>query len=256
MSAETIAEVIQKMEAIMERSIAEKDAIGYFSGMYRLVTITVRDAAAEGQFEDNERMLRLVVGFANRYLEAYEQYIGGEPPSSSWYLAFDAARYTRMLVLQHLMLGMNAHINLDLGLSAAALCPGEKISQLENDFLNINILLSNLVNEVQQRVSRVSPLMALVDRLGRSLDEHLAGFSLVKARDAAWKIALQAAPLEGDEWKVLEILADKKAARLAQRIIVPSRGLRFLTWLASWLENQNKAKIVRSIWGEDAPHNR
>jgi hypothetical protein len=256
MSAESIAEVIQKMEAIMERSMEEKDAIGYFSGMYRLVTITVRDAAAAGEFDENERMLRLVVRFANRYLEAYEQYVKGEAPSSSWFLAFDAARHTRILVLQHLMLGMNAHINLDLGLAAATLCPGEEIKQLENDFLNINIILANLVNEVQQRISRVSPLMALIDRLGRSLDEQMAGFSLVKARDAAWEIALQAAPLEGDEWKVLEKLADKKAARLAQRIIVPSRGLRFLTWLASWLENQNKAKIVRSIWGEGAPHNR
>ncbi len=236
------------MEAIMERSIQDRDAMGYFPGMYRLVTLTVQEAAEEGKFEDNERMDRLVIQFANRYLEAYEIYQAGGNPTLSWQYAFDAAKNKRLTVLQHLMLGMNAHINLDLGLSAASVCPGETIEGLENDFLQINLILSNLVDEVQDRVGKVAPVMRLVDRLGRRWDEKLAGVSMARFRDIAWSVATHAAALEGNELEVFVRLTDKRTSRLGNAIIAPSKLVTRLFWLASWLEDPRKARIVEALW--------
>ncbi len=63
-------------------------------------------------------MEKLDVLFANRYLEALEIYNSKESPSGSWEVAFRATKKSSFLLLHHLLLGINAHINLDLGISA------------------------------------------------------------------------------------------------------------------------------------------
>ena len=68
-------------------------------------------------------MERLDAIFAARYLEAVQQLWSGSVPSRSWRVAFDAATQPGPIVLQHLLLGMNAHINLDLSIAAARTSP-------------------------------------------------------------------------------------------------------------------------------------
>lgn len=57
--------------------------------------------------------------FAQRFFDAFDSYHGGEPVTKSWVVAFDASGANEYLVMQHMLLGINAHINLDLGISAA-----------------------------------------------------------------------------------------------------------------------------------------
>src|SRR3712207_8653052 len=60
------------------------------------------------------------------------------------------------LVVQHLILGMNAHINLDLGVAAATVAPTpEELQSLKPDFMTINALLGRLfaVVELEDRKS-------------------------------------------------------------------------------------------------------
>ncbi|MFK7922951.1 MAG: DUF5995 family protein [Bacteroidia bacterium] len=249
MPAQNISEVVLQMDEIMAEGSRQGNAMGYFAGMYRLVTLTVKEAAEARKFEDNERMQALVVDFANRYLAAYHAYQAGEPLSRCWEEAFVLAASPNALILQHLFLGMNAHIHLDLGFSAAKICPGERIEELKHDFLTINITLANLINEVQNRLEAVSPLMKWADRLGGKWDEKLAGFSLVKARDKAWDVAVKAASLEGSERDAFEIITDKRAARIARLISVPG-GMRLNLWLQLMrlFESQDCAKVTAALW--------
>ena len=46
------------------------------------------------------------------------------------------------VILQHLLLGINAHINLDLGIAAVETSPGNQLAPLKNDFDMINKLLA------------------------------------------------------------------------------------------------------------------
>lgn len=116
LKASTIDEVIASLDRIIEWSKRTKSRCGYFAALYRKVTCNVRDGIASGYFDDGERMERLDVIFANRYLEAFEAYHSGQSTTQSWILAFDTTQRWSPIVLQHLMVGMNAHINLDLGL--------------------------------------------------------------------------------------------------------------------------------------------
>ena len=81
--------------------------LGFFAALYRRVTIEVKRGIDSGRFEDGNRMDRLDVIFATRYLEALERFRRGEHPGDCWSVAFRSAGRWRLLVLQHLLLGMN-----------------------------------------------------------------------------------------------------------------------------------------------------
>lgn len=138
-----------------------------------------------GNFEDNARMETFDVTFANYYLDAYNGYSNQQPISKSWQFAFDTKNET-LTILQHIMLGINTHINLDLGLAASTAMNGLEISAIEKDFNTVNTILGNIVNEMQDRLSRVSPLLFLLDLAGKNTDEEIINFSLKKARELSW----------------------------------------------------------------------
>ena len=64
--------------------------------------------------------------FANRYLKAYSDFQNNKVVSKSWEVAFKGTERFWPIVLQHLLAGMNAHINLDLGIAAAKVMEGER----------------------------------------------------------------------------------------------------------------------------------
>ena len=75
----TIAEVIARLTEIVERAEAGGSRLGYFPALYLKVTKRVEHEIRRGAFDDGERMERLDVKFANRYLEAFDRYRAGEP---------------------------------------------------------------------------------------------------------------------------------------------------------------------------------
>jgi hypothetical protein len=122
----TIDEVIKKLDQIIEETIAANNYLGIFAYVYRRTTVEIKKSILENRFEDNARMEKFDVVFANSYIEAYENYKLQEPISKSWMSAFEV-KDKPFTIVQHLMMGMNAHISFDLGIAAAEFAPGEKI---------------------------------------------------------------------------------------------------------------------------------
>ncbi len=196
MPARDIDDVIDQLDAIIARCFDERSRLGYFAALYRKVTIRVRDDIAKGDvFENNELMERLDVTFANRYLAALEAYGRGEPCGAAWQAAFDDAGKRWLIIVQHLLAGINVHINLDLGAAAAACSPGSAIGGLRTDFDSINRVLSEMVAGVLLQVGELSPWIALVDKVGGGGEEAIINFSIDVARREAWRFAEQLAPL-------------------------------------------------------------
>ncbi|MDZ4705637.1 MAG: DUF5995 family protein [Saprospiraceae bacterium] len=160
MPARNIDQVLERLDYIIETSLNDQDPHGAFAALYRRVTAAVKDGIAVGQFDDGPRMERLDVVFANRYLDAWEARKAGKPVTEAWASVFETAGQGRKLLLQHLLLGMNAHINLDLGVAAATVCPGAAITGLHDDFNRINDLLAQMVDTVQDNLRSVSPCWA------------------------------------------------------------------------------------------------
>jgi hypothetical protein len=176
------------LEAAVRVAHTEADRRGWFTAMYRQTTRAVRDRTAAGAFDDPERMGRFVERFAARYLEPLRAHGGRRPVPRCWRIAFDAGR--DHLILQHLLLGMNAHVNLDLAVVAAETCPGEEIAALHDDFMGVNDILGALLPKVRVCIGRFSPLLDVIDRIGGGEDDEVLNFSLRVARKEAWSQAL------------------------------------------------------------------
>ncbi len=100
------------------------------------------------------------------------------------------------MVLQHLLLGMNAHINLDLGIAAAEVAPGAALAGLEADFGRINAILAARVDGVEEALARIWPLLRWLDVGAGGADEAVVNFSIRRAREFAWKVARRLAALD------------------------------------------------------------
>ena len=200
MQATTIDDVLKALDAVIARARADGDRLGYFPALYRKVTAQVKQGIADGIFEDGPRMERLDVAFANRYLDALDQYRRGDELTRVWRLAFAAAPKWRPIVFQHLLLGMNAHINLDLGIAAAQVAAdaGEDIESLQGDFMKINEILAALVDDVKRELAEVWPALKLINYVADNTQDTIVNFRMKLARNGAWKTAqrLHALPEE------------------------------------------------------------
>ena len=227
MQANNISGVIEQLNEIVVWSAANSDRAGYFAALYKRVTVAVANKIKEGYFDDNERMEKLDIVFASRYLEAYENYRKGKPCSACWQLAFDTTKSWRPMVIQHLLAGMSAHISLDLGIAAAAVSPGAAINGIHNDFNKINIILNELVDEIKTDLFAIWPLSKFIVRLNTgAIENEMAGFSMAIARDAAWQEAIDYAPLDtiaGQELFITE--RDKAVTAFGNKFLYPGLWL-------------------------------
>src|SRR5580693_372649 len=126
--AQDIDQVLAMLAGIVADAAARNSPIGYFPALYRQVTLQVKQGIAQGFFDDGPRMQRLDTTFANRYLAAYEAFRAGGAATGCWQFAFTATQDDRLIILQDLLVGINAHVNFDLGIAAAETSPGDSIA--------------------------------------------------------------------------------------------------------------------------------
>jgi len=186
----TIEEVIKQLDEIIVTETSAQSNLAFFPVLYRKVTARILLGIQNKEFEDNPRMERLDVLFASRYIEAYRQFKQGQRPSLSWEKAFVAAANAKFLVMQHLLLGINAHINLDLGISVSDVVGvTEDLSGIKNDFDKINEILAAMVDDVKDDIGKISPIFFLLEKVGKGKEDKLVSFSINLARDGAWWFA-------------------------------------------------------------------
>ncbi len=219
--ANTIDEVIARLTEIIDRSRREPSRLGYFAALYRKVTISVKQGIATGRFQNGQRMEKLDVIFASRYLEAYDLHRQGKQPTASWQVSFDAAEQWRPLILQQLLLGINAHINLDLGIAAATVSPGDQLAALKQDFDTINTILAELVLPVEQEIGVLSPWIGFLEKIDPSADDAIINFSMRVARNEAWKFALKLNGLDSQQQAAAISDRDREIADLGKLVLRP-----------------------------------
>ncbi len=184
--------------------------------LYRIVTARVKQGIANNEFTNGPRMEKLDVIFANRYIDAYFAWKKNQPLSASWKKAFDITPGYWPIVLQHLLMGMNAHINLDLGIAAAQVSTNNDINSLQDDFNKINSILSSLVTEVQDCLARIWPRLKWILQKTKNVDDFMIDFSMQLSREGAWKFALSIAGKTGTELdnliaeRMLQLLKNRK----------------------------------------------
>jgi hypothetical protein len=267
MVAGTIDEVLSELTAIIAASERTGDRAGYFAALYFKVTAAVKQGILTNQFANGPRMERLDVLFANRYLSALDQWKKGLPVTGSWAVAFEATKKSSILFLQHLLLGMNAHINLDLGIAAVETMRGQapdgdgrggpaggagvdpNFQDIQTDFNSINAIIGSLTYEITTEIDRVSPLMSLLSLHADNTESLLVQFSITNARDGAWCFAEELGQKTGAEYAACIDSRDKDITKLARALIVSKGMIGITMWIIHLFEWKNPGKIIRAVYG-------
>jgi len=243
----TINDVINELDIIISDSVRDKNYLAIFAWVYKRTTEQIKAEVDKGSFGDGQRLQQFDIVFASLYLDAYRDYKDNKPISQSWKIAFDAAM-EKHTIIQHLMMGMNAHINLDLAVAASTVMEGKPIAELEHDFNKVNDVLAGLLDEMQVKMGKVSKLMFLLDWIGKRTDEKVINFSMEKARTVSWFTANELWNLTGESRtaKIKEV--DRNVKSISEFLIQPpSRFLRIVLKLIGRFEEKNVQIVIRKF---------
>src|SRR5829696_2723278 len=108
-------DLVERMQSKVDAWQVDADERAIFLSCYLLMTRNMLVAVEEGEFYDSTWVRSLLHRFAQHYFNALDAY--NQDPDSTlkvWRVAHQSAASGEMLVMQNLMLGINAHINYDL----------------------------------------------------------------------------------------------------------------------------------------------
>jgi hypothetical protein len=247
MFARDIDELIVLLDQQIASYVARNSPLAYFAALYRTVTSRVRAGIIRGTFEDGTRMNRFDTAFGNRYFAALDAVAEARRPPRAWRVAFGAEARPATTILQHCLLGVNAHINFDLPFAAVAAAPGVSLPTLWNDYDAINRILTQTFAEVQELIGRFSPLLYILDHVGGRSDEAIASFSIVTARDEAWHEATRLALESGLELERATRSLDRRAALIGEHIILPGGPVGLAFQLIAGTESRDVARVTAAL---------
>lgn len=187
--------VVDRMQQLVTGWEPQRDRRAIFLSCYALMTGNMLDAVESGQFHDGVWVSRLLHRFADYYFDALDLY-DHRPDSTPivWSQAFEAARNPQMHVLQHLILGVNAHINYDLVFALydtlheewPHLSPAEVLRRYE-DHGTVNTIIYRTIDAVQDGIiERYSPFMDVIDKTFLRADELMLGWLIRRWREQVW----------------------------------------------------------------------
>lgn len=247
MQANTISEVISILDTVIADCKEKGSRLGYFAVLYKLMTQAIVKGMDDHLFEDAARMEKLDVVFANRYLQAYFDYTNKRPVSISWKVAFDAAKQNDLIVVQHLLLGINAHINLDLGIAAADISTIDNIHALQNDFVKINDTIADVYSTLQPRFTRISWPAIFLSKLNPRVVNNVINFSIVKAREVAWANALILSNGGNGNREQVIAATDNIVVKVANAITWPGRIKGFFLKIILFFETKDIAANISTL---------
>lgn len=242
--ASSIQEVINDIDTIIGLSRTQQSPMGYFATLYRRMTVAVSDGIQNNIFEDGARMAQFDVLFANRYLQAWSAYTSQQRCTNAWYTTFEACSNQKLVVLQHLVAGVNAHINLDLGIAAATLAPGPAIFALQNDFDKINDVIASLLQGIQDSLCKIWFPLRAIESITNGSQDAVLNFSIVTARKTSWANALALAFMPEDMRDIHINTLDAAVVTIANGIINPGTMTELLLYPVREMENTDVSKNI------------
>ncbi|WP_256795854.1 DUF5995 family protein [Terrabacter sp. Ter38] len=193
----TVDALVERMHEI-DRALPGSDGVAAFNRMYLRVTELVRDRLVEGWFGNPAFVTRLDLVFAGLYLDA----VGAGSPDPSWQPLFTCRLEPGRVPIQFALAGMNAHINHDLPLAVVTTCRQLGLTPdspgVEADYHRVNDLLAAVQEDVR-RSFLDGIVLAVDEQYAGPVANLVSGWSIARARDAAWTNARVLWSLEGVE---------------------------------------------------------
>jgi Family of unknown function (DUF5995) len=192
--------VVDRMQELITRWEALADRRATFLTCYMMMTRNMLAAIDRQEFEDPTWVAALLRRFADYYFVALEEYEQDHAKAPMvWKIAHDATCDRRVMAVQELLLGVNAHINYDLVFALVDLLGPEWDALSEDrraaryaDHSRVNDVIGRTIDDVQGQVlERDSRFLALIDNLLGPVDELLTSRLIAHWRDTVWHNAVR-----------------------------------------------------------------
>jgi hypothetical protein len=175
--------------AAIQQALPTADGLAYFNHMYWLVTTAVSQNVGASAFGDPQWLSALDVVFGNLYLDAVRESVQApDQVAAAWAALLERRTDKRVAPLQFALAGMNAHINHDLPLAVTTTCTRLNTSPDAGthhaDFERVNTVLASVEPTIRKSVE--DAFLKDADRQFPGLQDVVANFSLVRARETAW----------------------------------------------------------------------
>jgi hypothetical protein len=242
-----IDDIILALDEIIANAEQNDDPSGYFAIFYRKVIIKIKDEIGLGHFDNGPRMEQLNLIVARYYVEAYSNFMSKKQVTLSWRKAFVPSKDSRPIVLQHLLMGINAQINLDLGVALTEILKEENLADLESDFNQIYEIFSSVVHEVQEGLSADWPALKLILKYICHIDDYWVDFRLDEARDSTWKFVNQYATVPKVSKQRAFSVRDQEVAAKTDVILKPGLLAEFIFSLVRIAERGSVASKMKKL---------
>lgn len=230
----TIEAVIEEMTARWLRLHRARDWRAVFARTYLSTTQQILAATRRrGVFVNPEWIVRIDCDFARRYFEAFDEFERTGRCPLAWQVAFQSAAAKQTFILQDVLLGMNAHINLDLPHSLDATIPRdlppEDLEPYRLDHAALNLVLSQSVGVVQAALAdHYDAILHLLNAAFGRRDEAFAARLIEAWRARAWGtfLVLRTTEARGE----VNALIDQSAVDNAMLLLEVQRHFPALYW--------------------------
>jgi Family of unknown function (DUF5995) len=195
------------LACLEEHFVAAGDRRAIFASVYTLTTLRMAESIDAGEYANSTWMRSYQTQFADRYRAALHAYVLGQRSQvpSAWLKAFDAAAGGQTLIIQDVLLGMNAHINFDLPFAIAEVTISPNTWTRYADHSKVNAVLAEVSDEIIAALGDTygASYAALDSALG-PFDELLLATGMATARQNAWNDAvLLTASAPWNRWLVV-----------------------------------------------------
>lgn len=190
----TIEDLITEMTHRWQRLHQAGDWRAVFAQTYLGATQKILIALQAGRFENTEWMIRLACTFAQYYFDAIDSWEATGRSPLAWQASFEYAGRRRTLVLQDVLLGMNAHINNDLPYVLHQLIPPEatptELASYYRDHKQVDVVFAEAIDAIQATADDHDPSLTLADAAFGRHDEKSFAKLVSLWRTHAWSYFL------------------------------------------------------------------
>jgi hypothetical protein len=243
----SLADAVQGLTRLEDALRQRHDRRAIFATAYLVITTELHRKVEAGTFKDSAWAAQYAVIFANLYREALVTFEAGQLAAvpKAWQISFTTSLQNRALLIQDLVLGINAHINYDLALALTAVGIDPQRPARYHDHLAVNQVLHVATDRLQDQVCSIyAPILKVLDAAGGRVDELLANFSVIKARESAWLAAVALVNArDAEEQAALRANLNDRAAVLSRLILSPNP---LYPWLIGALRHLER----RTPWWE------
>jgi hypothetical protein len=189
-----------------------------------MMTGNMLSALEAGEFHDPAWVTRLLDSFSGLYFEALDKH--EQSPLITphvWRVAFEVATNPEAFAVQHLLLGVNAHINYDLGAALVAVLKEEwpvldaagKQRRYE-DHTSVNEVIETTFDDAQELViARYAPSLDRLMKSAWEFDDLMVSALIRSWREQAWQYAVEM--LEGSTWELEQAVKQRMEYQALQR---------------------------------------